>query len=434
VAVDQSNGDVYVGSYPFEVTRFRPVSATPEPVTNANYQTVTGIESLNELCNIDASAEGHVYTWPYYGGAIEQFNSSSFTTAPFPAPSPTAFASGRNAQSDPATGDLYVDEGSQITQYDSAGNEIETFGDGSLNESRGVGVNGITGHVYVTNNVGGSVDDYVYEEPPYNPIDNPAIVHAVHNSGTHFYGDFQVTPSGDYAIFTTRQPLDEGFDNMGHAEVYRYDASNQALTCVSCPPTNAVATGDANLGSGGLSLADDGRVFFDTQEPIVLRDGDARVDVYEWEERGAGNCNPENANYFSTHETCLSLISSGTSQFDSRLLSASADGRDAFFFTHDSLAPQDENGPVAKLYDARGDGGFFVVPPRALCAASDECHGPGTEAAPPLPVRTLAGTPGNHRQGKPCRKGLVRKHGRCVRKKHRQRRRHRKRHHHGRSR
>ena len=163
----------------------------------------------------------------------------------------------------------------------------------------------------------------------------------------------------------------------------------------------------------GLSLTDDGRVFFDSTDALVLRDGDERKDVYEWEVQGAGNCNPDDPNFFSTGH-CVSLVSSGTSQFDSSLLSVSADGLDAYFFTHDSLAHEDENGPVAKLYDARENGGFFNVPPPALCAASDECHGPGTKAAEPPAIRTISGEP-----GKPpvrCRKGTVKKHGKCVKK------------------
>ena len=46
-------------------------------------------------------------------------------------------------------------------------------------------------------------------------------------------------------------------------------------------------------------------------------------------------------------------ISTGTSPFDSSLLSVSANGTDAYFFTRDTLAPQDENGPTVKIYDAR---------------------------------------------------------------------------------
>src|SRR5262249_55938375 len=69
VAVDQSNGDVYVGDYGGEVRRFRPISATP-PVTNASYAAPESIQKF-ELCNIDAAADGHVYTWPWGGGRIE---------------------------------------------------------------------------------------------------------------------------------------------------------------------------------------------------------------------------------------------------------------------------------------------------------------------------------------------------------------------------
>jgi hypothetical protein len=426
VAVDQSNGDVYVGSYSSAVRRFHPIDATA-PVSNASYDEEEGIESPNELCNIDASAEGHVYTWPYYGGLIEQFESGDFETAPFPTPSGAAIGSGLRAESDPLNGDLYVDEGGEVARYDSAGNEVEKFGAGVLSgESRGVGVNGKTEHVYISD--GSSVIDFGYP-PPYEPIDNPAVVHAVKQAGIHDWGDFQVTPTGDFAAFTTRLPLDEGFDNINHAEVYRFDASTKVLDCVSCPATNAIATADAGLATNGLSLADDGRVFFDTGEPIVLRDGDNRGDVYEWEEQGTGNCDPENPNFFPTGDICLGLISSGTSPFDSRLLSVTADGSDALFFTHDALAPQDENGPITKLYDARVNGGFFAVPPKALCAASDECHGAGSTEAPPPPIRTKAGTPGNKKQNG-CKKGFVKRHGKCVYKKPRKHRSHQQRSHH----
>ena len=72
------------------------------------------------------------------------------------------------------------------------------------------------------------------------------------------------------------------------------------------------------------------------------------------EPQGAGNCDPANPSYFPTG-VCVSLISSGTSPFDSSLLTASADGVDSFFFTHDSLSGADLNGPVTKIYDARTD-------------------------------------------------------------------------------
>ena len=75
-------------------------------------------------------------------------------------------------------------------------------------------------------------------------------MHAVSQTATHDYGDFQVTPSGDFAAFVTRMPLDSSYENLGHAEVYRYDASSRALDCVSCSPTNALSVSDASLASG----------------------------------------------------------------------------------------------------------------------------------------------------------------------------------------
>jgi hypothetical protein len=76
-----------------------------------------------------------------------------------------------------------------------------------------------------------------------------------------------------------------------------------------------------------------------------------------------------------------------------------------------------------KLYDAREDGGFFVVPDAPECVASDECHGAGSPAQPD-PVISSA-SPGKGGQELICKPKFVNKRGKCVRKKPR---RHGKRH------
>ena len=48
-----------------------------------------------------------------------------------------------------------------------------------------------------------------------------------------------------------------------------------------------------------------------------------------------------------------------------------------------------------KIYDARDDGGFFILPAPPPCAASDECHGPGTPVAPPPQIGSYVGAGGN---------------------------------------
>jgi hypothetical protein len=232
---------------------------------------------------------------------------------------------------------------------------------------------------------------------------NPAVKHGIEAAATRNTADFQVNPSGDVSAFPTTLPLQAGFENRGFSAIFRYDDTADELLCVSCPPSNAPATGDATLASNGLSVSDDGRVFFSSMDQLVLRDANNRQDAYEWE------------------GGVIELISSGSDSNDSSFMSVSSDGRDAFFFTREVRAPQDLNGPVVKIYDARENGGFFFSPPKQPCKASDECHGAGSiEQAPPQAPSRL-GTPGNaveeKTKPKKCKKGFVKKKGKCVKKK-----------------
>src|SRR5262249_7157531 len=203
-----------------------------------------------------------------------------------------------------------------------------------------------------------------------------------------------------------------GYQNLGHYELYRYDAQGDSLACPSCAPTGAVGNSDVKLSPHGLNLADDGRVFFTTSESFTLRDTDEKKDAYEW------------------NNGKIALISSGIGQDDSALVTVSADGKDAFFFTRDVLVPTDKNGNVVKIYDAREGGGFLYDPPRGLCKASDECHGAGTEAPPPPNINTTAGPdkarPPVAGTQKKCKKSKVLRQGKCVKKKthHKKHRRH----------
>jgi hypothetical protein len=228
--------------------------------------------------------------------------------------------------------------------------------------------------------------------------DNPAVVDAVSRSGKFSYGDFQVSPSGDFAAFTSALPLTPSVDNGGFTQVYRYDASTSELDCASCDPTGATDEGEGTLSDLGLGLTNDGRVFFNSTEALAARDEDEKTDVYEWEPRGTVEA--KGGYECQTAGGCVGLISTGTSPSDSRLLSVSADGTDALFFTRDVLVPQDQNRDHVKIYDARELGGFPYFPPQPKCASSDECHGPGSAAPSPPEVGTIAGTAGNVALGK----------------------------------
>ena len=103
--------------------------------------------------------------------------------------------------------------------------------------------------------------------------------------GGHSYGDFQVTPDGAVAVFTTRLPL------TGYAitAIRRSTAMTPLATASTAPrarrPTRSRRRTPA-LRSSGLSLTDDGRVFFTSGDPLALRDTNGHRDVYEWNEGG----------------------------------------------------------------------------------------------------------------------------------------------------
>ena len=166
-----------------------------------------------------------------------------------------------------------------------------------------------------------------------------------------------------------------------------------------------------------------------TSQALALRDTDNREDVYEWEPQGVGTCSSESPAFSKASEDCLSLVSTGSSPFDSSLLGVSADGVNAYFFTHDKLAPQDENGELVKIYDARENGGFFVIPEPPPCRASDECHGAGTSPPPPPDFDVNNGTTGNELSPTimHCKKGFVLRHDTCLKKSHRRKQKHRRR-------
>ncbi len=130
-----------------------------------------------------------------------------------------------------------------------------------------------------------------------------AVLHAVNDSEIHRYQDFQVTENGNFAVLASTLPL-TGFDTFDHSQVFRYDTAGGTLDLCSCASTGAAPTGEARL-SSGLNLTNDGRVFFTSVEPLVLRDTNNRLDVYEWK------------------NGVQELVSTGISNFDAGLLGVS---------------------------------------------------------------------------------------------------------------
>jgi hypothetical protein len=250
-------------------------------------------------------------------------------------------------------------------------------------------------------------------------------------------GGWYVTPDGRYLVFTTSLPL-TGFDNKSVSgvqcpregtqsfleenclELFRYSAADNSIVCVSCfgaaPISNAMFGRDA-LTSPGLPsvrpISEDGSyVFFDTASALLPNATSGMLHVYEW------------------HNGTISLISTPDDPGNAYFQGTSADGSNVFFGTHAQLVAQDTD-VDGDLYDARIDGGFVKVTP-SLCTGTG-CQ--GVPAAPPIfatPSSVTFEGVGNFEAstgtsakslGKPgpkpkkCKRGFVKKHGRCVKQK-----------------
>ncbi len=136
--------------------------------------------------------------------------------------------------------------------------------------------------------------------------------------------------------------------------------------CVSCP-TAGSSVGHARMRVNNRPrpmgderfVSNDGRVFFNSLDRLVVADTNATHDVYEYD-RGE-------------HK----LLSSGTSQYHSLLWGVGPAGREVFFSTADSLVPGDVDNGDLDLYVARIGGGFAAPPLASDPCSGDACQHPG---------------------------------------------------------
>jgi hypothetical protein len=216
----------------------------------------------------------------------------------------------------------------------------------------------------------------------------------------------QVTPDGRHMALTTGSNLTE-YNSAGHLEMYLFDPEVGRVVCASCRPDGQPPVADVTGSQNGLFLTNDGRAFFATTEPLVPRDTNEEIDVYEFTEG--------KAQLITTGLGPGIALTAGLQQYPG-LVNVSANGTDVYFATTDVLVTQDHNGSQLKIYDARTGGGFPAERDHSNCAAADECHGPITEA-PALPAdRTSAGF-GTPSMAKPAPKGKQHKKARKHRKK-----------------
>jgi hypothetical protein len=233
-----------------------------------------------------------------------------------------------------------------------------------------------------------------------------------------FVSDAELTPYDNRDLAT----------NDPEPEVYLFTAPGTAgagIICASCNPSGERPIGPASLpgaspnGQGEnaphsykprVLSADSKRVFFDTFDALAVGDTNSDRDVYQWEALGSGDC--------ARATGCVKLISSGRAEGGASFLDASADGSDAFFLTDGSLVLAD---PAAlDVYDARVGGGSLGGDPAI------PCFGDACQSLPPAPDDPAPGTrrqrpsgnqPPLHTKALHCKKGEVKKRGKCVKRK-----------------
>jgi hypothetical protein len=229
-------------------------------------------------------------------------------------------------------------------------------------------------------------------------------------------GTARVSADGDKLAFLSAAQL-TGFDPKGATELYLY-SSGAGITCVSCNSTATKPLGSASIPgalANGASLrvykpralsASGDRLFFDTKDALLSSDTNGGRDVYQWEAQGIGSCAKAGG--------CVDLISTGKAEDGASFIDASIDGSDVFFASDGALVA----GDVGGLYDARVGGGFPVAPVPIPCVGDDCQPLPGEPEDPTPGTLLLAG--GNellpHPKPKKCKKGQVKKNGKCVKK------------------
>jgi hypothetical protein len=278
----------------------------------------------------------------------------------------------------------------------------------------------------------------------------------------------RVSPDGRWLAFMSVRSL-TGFDNRDaisgkhDAEVFLYHArgsGEDGLVCASCNPTGGRPQGvlgketqGGGFGPGPFEfkenvsgvlpawtssfyqsryLSDSGRLFFDSYDVLAPQDTNGAEDAYQFEPSGVGGCARTSTTFVVASSGCVNLISSGTSKDDSVFLDASESGSDVFFLTKAQLSARDID-TVIDIYDAHECNSGEVCSPPAVtpvpACEGDACQSPVAAPEDPTPGSLTYQGPGNpptvttgakpKSKSKPvkCRKGSIKQHGRCTKKK-----------------
>jgi len=204
---------------------------------------------------------------------------------------------------------------------------------------------------------------------------------------------------------------DESSATAPCAELYRYEADQHSIECLSCAKNGTTTYRVGSPFTGNYYdfriSADGSTVAFATKEPLVRLDVNRNTDIYEW------------------HNGSVRLVTDGVTAFQEgpaapQVNAVDQDGKNIFFSVVEPGLTGYEQDEFLNFYDARVGGGFPRPNPAVHCS-EESCQGP--LQAPPLQgsagSASLSGAGNEKAQPKArCRRGQTRRHGRCV-KRHR---------------
>lgn len=215
---------------------------------------------------------------------------------------------------------------------------------------------------------------YLWDDGDLRYVTDQALSYAGTNIRT-----VSVSPDGSKLTYLSSTSLPGGYNSAGRTEAYLFDATGSTGAtgpiCVSCNPRGDAALSNAAFHPSSSSsfswswrnrermVTDDGRVVFQTTDPLVFDDANGRVDVYIW----------------LPAEGSARLITTGAGTADAGLAGISADGRSVGFSSLESLTWQDTDNGDRDFYVARIGGG--VAQPKV----SDPCSGDACQGNPTPP-------------------------------------------------
>jgi hypothetical protein len=241
VATDAA-GNVYAGYFsPGHVDEYTPTDGNPADDTFDGQ-----LENITSPCNVAADGLGNTYVSQWPSGPLTKYDPSQLNVD---SPSGAVVDTKSTAVAvDPVTNDVYVDEGSQVAEYNSSRAVTGKSGNGNLSgSSDGVGINGGSGELYASDAAVGEVFHFgagIDVPPPVVTIDPPSNITS---TSATFSGT--VNPNGT-------DPLE---DANWHFE-YSTDAGS---TWTSTPG------GDAGTGTSPVPVSDQVSTFLPDQSVQV---------------------------------------------------------------------------------------------------------------------------------------------------------------------